>query len=61
MIEIDKLYKEKFKSYGRKPSSDAWAKIQMEMQKEDKKSAAPIVFNKKLLLAASMGLLLVLG
>ena len=44
MIEIDKLYKEKFKSYGRKPSSDAWAKIQMEMQKEDKKSAAPIVF-----------------
>jgi len=61
MIEIDKLYKEKFKSYGRKPSSDAWAKIQMEMQKEGKKSAAPIVFNKKLLLAASLALLLVLG
>jgi len=61
MIEIDKLYKEKFKSYGRKPSSDAWAKIQMEMQKEGKKPAAPIVFNKKLLLAASLALLLVLG
>lgn len=61
MIEIDKLYKEKFKSYGRKPSSDAWAKIQMEIQKEGKKPAAPIVFNKKLLLAASLALLLVLG